>query len=114
MINVKILSNGNLKLSASNECRRWIKENSAIGYWAMMAELFENYSCNGGFVHFDASNGNPFIGLTSAPAIAEGMNFNDEGVQTIEGRAWAFIGYELRDECEELKNKGFVIYTQVV
>ena len=111
MINATILQNGNLKLSASNACRQWISENEGLGYWVLMAELFEDYSCNGGFVHFDSGRANPFIGLTSAPAIAERMNYDDEGNQLIEGRAWAFFDYMVTDDIAELKNKGFVVYT---
>lgn len=113
MIKATILPNGNLKLSASNEVRRFIKENENNSYWRTMAELFEGYACNGSFDHFDSGQANPFIGLTSAPAVAEVMNTDDEGNHTIDGRCWAFMDYMVRDDLEELKRKGFVIYQLV-
>lgn len=113
MLSIKILPDGNLKLSASNACRKWIKENENSGYWQNMAELFEAFSCNGSFVHFDAGQGNPFIGLTSAPAVAECMDYDDNGNASIDGRAWAFNGYMIRDDLGELKNKGYVIYNLI-
>jgi len=103
------LPNGDLKLSADNETRKFIKD-STYGYWSIMSALFERYSCNGSFNHFDSGQGNPFIGLTSAPAIAEDMSVEDDGTCSINGRCWAFMDYAIRDDLEELKNKGFVIY----
>ena len=127
MIKCTILKNGNLKITAGNEARQWIKENRIFctekktnkkvyplrGYWDCMADLFEGYSCNGSFSHFDAGKANPFVGLTDAPCIAESMYPDDDCKNVIDGRLWAFKDYVMRDDLEELKNKGFVIYQLV-
>jgi hypothetical protein len=83
MLNCTILPNGDLKLTADNETRAEIADYQRRGrnYWLIMAELLESYSCNGSYTHFDAGAANPFVGLTSAPCIAETMHYNDDGTQ---------------------------------
>lgn len=110
MFNIKILPDGNLKISASNAGRQWIKENETRGYWECMYDIFEYWKCNGSFVHFDAGKANPFVGLTSAPCIAERMDYSDTGDISIDGCLWAFMDYQVRDDLAELKSKGHVIY----
>ena len=112
MIKCTVLKNGDLKVTADNETRKVIKENKDYNYWCMMRDLFESYWINGEFTHFDPSNANPFVGLTSAPCIAESM-YPDDCKNVIDGRLWAFKDYVMRDDLDELKNKGFVIYQLV-
>lgn len=127
MIKCTILQNGNLKITAGNDTRQWIKESmlfttckksgakewTSRNYWQIMAELFEDYSTNSKFQHFNPDNANPFVGLTSAPCIAESMELSDDGEYSIVGSLWHFPQYALRYDLEELKNKGFVIYQLV-
>jgi hypothetical protein len=112
-ITAKILPNGNLKLTANNETRKYIKEQllDNKGFWNIWMDLFEHYFTNGSYHPFDAGAGNPFVGLSDAPCIAECMNCDDNGNNEIEGRFWYYAEYMLRSELEELKNKGYVIYT---
>lgn len=112
-MNARILPNGNLLLTADNETRSDIKHalaNRDRNYWSVMAELFEGYAGNGSFTHFDGGDANPFVGLTSAPCIAETMNLLDDGTQEIEGRFWYFADYCIVDDLDELKCKGRVEY----
>jgi hypothetical protein len=119
MIKCVVLKNGSLKITAGNKTRELIKElqNQATGrvwnYWEIMQALFEGYACNSSFTHFDPSNANPFIGLTSAPCIAESIQYNDDGTDEVIGRLWYFADSTMRDDLEELKNKGFVVYQLV-
>lgn len=113
MIKCTTLQNGNLKITADNNTRQWIKDSmndTSLNYWIIMEYLFEDYSANSKFQHFNPDNANPFIGLTSAPCIAESISTDDTGNRTVEGRLWHFPQYALRYDLEELKNKGFVIY----
>lgn len=107
MVTCTILPNGNLKVTAGNEARsdiaRGLKER---GYWSAFADAFESYSCNGYYTPFDAGDGNPFVGLTSAPCIAESMDCADDGARSVAGRLWYFPDYCLRDPLQELARKG--------
>lgn len=111
MINVTRLPDGNLKLTADNETRRFIAENEHRPYWTIMADLFEPYYCNGSYEPFDPADGNPFVGLTDAPCIAENMCYDDDGTRTVDGNFWYFADYVTVNDLDELKRKGRVIYT---
>lgn len=115
MLKCTILENGALRLTADNATRRQIAEDLAadMGWWATWAHLFERYETNGQFTPFDAGDGNPCIGLTSAPAIAESMDIHDDGSREIVGRAWYNASYEMRDELDELKRLGRYTYNAV-
>lgn len=114
MIGIKceVLENGDLRLQADEETRAYIAEceETQFGYWNTMASLFEHYATNGGFEHFDAGEADPFVGLSSAPCIAEGMDYPDEGGREIVGRLWWFPDYAVRDDLEELQRTGETIY----
>lgn len=113
MINCTIQPNGNLLLTAGNDSRaelRTMRENGR-NYWSIMAEAFESYSCNGSYTHFDAGQANPFVGLTSAPCIAESMSYPDSGDLEIDGRLWYFSEYCLRSDLNELIARGRCEYT---
>jgi len=114
-ITAKVLDNGNLELSLETDDERDslrdMVEYCEYGYWHIMAELFEGYSTNGSFTHFAGGDGNPFVGLTDAPCIAESMSHDDDGKQSIDGRFWFFNNYVLESEVENLLNGEKVIYT---
>lgn len=112
-MNATIEADGSLKLTASNEDRARIKELETRGVHdpvAILADLLESYFTNGGFEPFDAGQGNPFVGLTSAPCIAESMTTHDDGENEIIGRFWYFGAYMLRDPVEDLKRRGRVVF----
>jgi hypothetical protein len=112
MVNVVKLANGDLKVTANNEDRAMIAQHiKERNRWIIWADLLEPFACNGSYSAFDASDGNPFVGLTSAPCIAECIDTNDNGTQTIEGDFWYFGDYMIEDELESLKNRGYVVFT---
>lgn len=107
-----IQPNGDLLLQASNNDRADLAYAlNCRGFWPAFTELFEPFSCNGSYTPFDAGEGNPFVGLTSAPCIAESMATDDAGNNTVVGRLWWFPDYCLRDPLDELKRKGRTVFT---
>jgi hypothetical protein len=114
MINCTILDNGNLKITSDNETRHDIATlDGYTTYDTIWCELMEPYSCNGSYTYFNAGDANPFVGLTSAPCIAETMDYADNGDRLIVGRLWAFMDYQITDPLIELRSKGRVIFTFV-
>lgn len=110
-MNVTILPNGDLKLTANNETRAYIASELRQGKRDhIIYDLLEYDICNGGFTPFDAGDANPFVGLTTAPCIAEAMTTEDNGDNVIDGRFWYFDDYMIRDELEELARRGRVVY----
>ncbi len=92
---ISILSNGGLLLSIDPDEREEIRDQlQASGELSTLIDLAEPYWTNGGFQPFDASAGNPFVGLTGAPCVAEAMSYDDEGKATVEGKLWWFPQYE--------------------
>lgn len=112
MIDCEILDNGDLKITADEETREYIadRQEAGVGYWSIMADLFEGFSCNGSFTHFDAGQANPFVGLTSAPCVAEEMGYPDSGDLETIGRVWWLSDYAIRDDLGELQETGETIY----
>jgi hypothetical protein len=113
-INATIQANGDLLLTAGNATRAEIAElqrrNDRTSL-DILTELTETYWTNGSYQPFDAGDGDPFVGLTSAPCIAECLDTHDSGENEIVGRLWWFPNYMLRDPCEELKRTGRVLFT---
>jgi hypothetical protein len=110
-VSCAILPNGNLRVTADNNTRSEIAAGMKRDYWATLWEVFERHALNGSFEPFDAGNGDPFVGLTSAPCVAETMTINDDGSKEIIGRLWWFPNYMVQDPLEELKNRGATEFT---
>lgn len=110
-----ILSNGDLMLTAGNATRAWLAERQRDGASEMeiLWEALEPYWANGSFEPFSAEDANPFVGLSSAPCIAEAMIVHDSGSKEIDGRFWAFTDYMVRDPIADLKCKGRVVFALV-
>ena len=111
---VEILENGNLALSLPDaDDREEVQDmiNDHRSYWYIMHELFEQYSTNGSYTHFDASEANPYVGMTDAPCIAEAMDVLDDGSQEIVGKFWFFAPYATQMESELLAAGETVVYT---
>jgi hypothetical protein len=107
-----VLPSGDLLLAASNDCRAFIREKqSELDDVSILSELTECYWTNSGFHPFDAGAGNPFVGLTSAPCIAEDMDYPDNGQRQVIGRLWYFPNYMLESPCDTLKRRGRVVFT---
>jgi hypothetical protein len=108
MLTLKILPDQSLRLTADNATRAQIKElrERDQGDVTILSDLTESYWTNGGFCPFDAGDGRPFVGLTSAPCIAEDMDYGDDGKPAIRGRLWWFPDYMIRSCVEELLTRG--------
>jgi hypothetical protein len=74
-------------------------------------EALEPYSCNGSYAAFDAGDGNPFVGLSNAPCVAESLYMNDEGENIIEGRFWYADNYMITCPYYELAKTGRTVLT---
>lgn len=111
-MDIQILSNGNLQLRLEDGEADELKINMEERNEDMlMAELIEPYSTNSSFSYFNASDANPFVGLTSAPCIAESLHGPDEdGKIEAEGRLWWFPDYAVRSVVEELVERGQVVF----
>ena len=110
-----VLSNGNLLITASVDGCNEIKQELAKGDYGLKDSVFytvlEQYSTNGSFTYFDADDGNPFVGLTSAPCITECLDVDDDGDYSIIGRYWYFENYMIETPIETLCETGRVIFT---
>lgn len=114
MITIVKLENGNLSVTLDGgedekfETMRLLEER---GFWSVMMDLFESYSCNGSYTPFNAGDANPFVGLTDAPCIAESMDYDDEGNASIIGDFWYYQDYTIFCPIEELCTRDNVTFT---
>lgn len=113
MINHRILPNGDLLITTGNSTRAFIAAHLERGYWSTLGEIFEHEACNGGLTPFEPGDGEtgPFVGLTSAPCIAESLAIDDRGRQSVEGRVWWYPDYATQDPLDDLKNRGRAVFT---
>lgn len=73
--------------------------------------MTECYWTNGSYQPFDAGQGNPFVGLTDAPCIAESMDYADDGQATIQGNFWYYGDYMITSFIEVLIRDKRVVFT---
>lgn len=111
-VDIEILPNGNLKLKVDQEEREdiegWRDERTED---MILSDLMESHWTNGSFTPFSAGQGNPFVGLTDAPCIAEAMiGPDDDGKMEIEGRLWWFPNYAVQSTVDVLLEKGEVVF----
>ena len=112
----EILPTGGLEIRAEGEASADLIDALADDkpFWVILCDGLEHYSCNGSFTPFDAGAGNPFVGLSDAPCIAESMDYGDNGLCAIEGRFWYFNNYALECPLETLARNGQVVFTLAV
>jgi len=111
-INISKLENGNLRLTVDSEMADELRANlEARGFWSAFCDLLEPFSANGSYEPFDAGDANPFVGLTSAPCIAECMDYADDGTKSIDGNFWYFDRYMIDCPLETLADSNEVIFT---
>lgn len=75
-----------------------------------LSYLLEDEAVNGSYTAFDAGNGNPFVGLTEAPCIAESMDIDNNGKMTIQGEFWFYERYMLECPVQKLIEEGSVTF----
>lgn len=110
-VSCSVLANGDLEISADAEtCSDIANRPADADYWSIWADLFEQYSTNGLYTPFDADSANPFVGLTSAPCVAESMDVFDTGERAVVGRLWWFPKYQIIDPLELLRDCGRVVF----
>lgn len=108
-MDIKILHSGSLLLSVEEGEREELRAAQiGGGELSALCEACEPYSCNGGYQPFDGGAGNPFVGLTDAPCIAESMSLDDDGKHEVQGRLWWFPDYAIVSPVDELVNQGKV------
>ena len=114
MLTFTVRPNGNLRMSYHQKDRDDILDlvNSHDEITALI-EGSEAYWTNGSFRPFDAGQGNPHVGLTSAPCVAESMQYDDDGQATIEGRCWYFGQYQIESCLERMLDEGFVDFQPI-
>lgn len=112
-MNIEILENGNLKLSLEFDDIEEINYQKSLDSAddCIISVLLEPYSCNGSYAFFDAGDGNPFVGLTDAPCIAEQLDYLDDGAIEIIGNFWYYDNYMIKSFIDELVELGEVIFT---
>lgn len=76
-----------------------------------LARLLEPFSTNGSFAFIDGSTGNPALGLTSAPFIAEALSYDEQGQAQVDGRLWWFPNYAGEGVIDTLLEQGQVHWT---
>ena len=117
MITCTVLPNKDLLVQAPNETRAWLADEFRkalyFNYWEIFASLFEPHLTNGSYEPFDAGEGNPFVGLTSAPCIAENLSIEDDGARTIVGKLWTYDNYMVRDPLIDLRDRGRTVFQYV-
>ena len=110
-IDVRVDDNERLVMSADTDSRNDLREALASrSFWVVLSDMLEPYFTNGGYRPFDASDGNPFVGLTSAPCIAESLDTDDDGANRIVGRFWYFPDYMVSCPIETLIEQGEVVW----
>lgn len=118
-LTITVTPGGHLKLVAGHEAREEIHDilerlarvgSSNIDI-DVLWEVLETYSSNGAYEPFDAGQANPFVGLTSAPCIAERMIYEEDGTKTIDGRLWWYPNYQIESPVDTLAKTGEVIFT---
>lgn len=113
---VEILENGNLKLLIESDDIEIINDAKLdvnIPYdYDLLSDLLELYSCNGSFAYFNAGDGNPFVGLSDAPCIAEQLDYQDNGDIEIIGNYWYYADYMTNSLISELLDNGHVIFNK--
>jgi hypothetical protein len=113
MLTCRVDENGNLRVTCdrSEDQEELVEVFAARGEMAALCEGLEGYSCNGSFAPFDAGDGNPFVGLTSAPCIAESLDWDGDGQAEIVGRFWYHSNYMTESAVQELCAGNTVVFT---
>jgi len=118
MFDLTVLESGHLKITLdfADENERDVLVSDILEMQSekddltILIEGTESYWANGSFQPFDADQGNPFVGLTSAPCVAESMEYHDDGACEIYGRFWYFGNYQIVSFLDVLIETGQVVF----
>lgn len=111
------LENGDLEIRPYEDYKdedsmEYLKDKQMrMGDISALLDATEDYWTNGSYHAFDAGDANPFVGLTSAPCIAESLHFDDDANAEIEGRFWYYGDYMITSFIEEIIENGKVVFT---
>lgn len=109
-----ILPNGDLRMEANVPARMLLAESDqGWEYSPAMMRMMEEFSCNGSYTLFDPSRGNPYVGLTDVPCIAESLDLADSGQRFVRGRLWIYKDGTWCNYVEDLIECGEAIFTLV-
>lgn len=108
-VDVQVSPAERLVMTADERTRQELREAlTSRDFFTVLSDILEPYFTNGSFRPFDAGDANPYVGITSAPCVAEDMSHLDDGTNVIVGRFWFFPDYMLRCPIEELITHGEV------
>ena len=100
-----------LVITADAEAREQIAEElQSRDELAVLTDMTEGYWTNGSFRPFDGGAGRPFVGLTSAPCVAEDMTHTADGEPEVVGRVWWFPDYAVKSFAAELRDTGRTVF----
>lgn len=120
MFDLTKLENGKLRISLDffdeKEKGELIEElqelNTRKDDLSILLDWTESYWTNGSYQPFDAGEGNPYVGLTEAPCVAESMTYDDDGNATVEGDFWYFGDYMIRSFIDDIIENGYVDFSK--
>lgn len=107
--------NGNLKITLGRgetieRLKEEMEEKTSLD---ILIEGTECFWTNGGYQPFDGGAGNPWVGMTDAPCIAEEMDHCDNGDRTVVGDCWYYPGYMVDDFLEDIIENGFTLFRKL-
>lgn len=104
----EILPNKNLKISLGNESaenvKSYLEDHTSF---ETLLEFTESYWTNG----WGVTTGDLLGQLTECPIIAEDLTIEDDGSNTLNGKAWYFGNYMVENEIETILENGFIEFT---
>lgn len=121
MFDLTQLENGKLRLTLdyADEAEKAELENDLLELMSRKTDILilidgtEKYWTNGSYQPFDAGGGDPFVGLTSAPMIAEEMSYDENGDAEIIGDCWYFGNYMIESFIDVLIENGEVLFQKL-
>jgi hypothetical protein len=103
-----------LKISLNEAGKQNVEDEGGIEE-SKFYDYFEDVRGNSEYIYFE-DMGDAGFGLTSAPGITDGYEYNDDGELTDEGHTdsevYWFPNYMIRDFTQDMLEDGYVIFTK--